>query len=84
MTHTTAQPPTQPEPRKPRIQRPPWHRQPCPECERPLNFARLPGKHFRPRDYDRETARWNYEWHAICPCGFEATMTTPGGLVYGN
>jgi RNase P subunit RPR2 len=69
---------------EPRITKPAWHRQPCPECQRPLIFNRQPGKHFRPRDYDRKTARWNYEWHAMCKCGFEATMTTPGGLVYGD
>lgn len=59
--------------------KPAWHRQPCPDCGRPLIFKRMSGQFYRPHS---ETRRWNYEHHAVCRCGFEATMTTKGGLVY--
>lgn len=59
--------------------KPEWHRQPCPDCGKPLIFQRISGQQYRP---DSETRRWHYRWHVMCRCGFEATVTTPGGPVY--
>jgi hypothetical protein len=66
-------------PAQPRYPKPAWHRQPCPDCGKPLIFKRQSGESYRPHS---ETRRWNYKHYAYCKCGFEAMCTTPGKPVY--